>query len=99
MTKVRKPLPLAQAKLQERAEEEMKRWRSTLNAKDRAKLTGDGSTVWARKGGKIIALAQTPRRTKQRRQRERLKREREARLRAERAAYEARRNAEGFLSD
>ena len=65
MTKVRKPLPLAQAKLQERAWKEMKRWRSALNAKDRAKLKGDPLSKWAREGGSIVIV---PRRRWRRRQ-------------------------------
>lgn len=52
----RQMLPPAQAKLHQRANDEMKRWRKTLTREARTKLKGDTLSKWARKGGNIIMM-------------------------------------------
>jgi hypothetical protein len=73
--------------VQERAENEMRRWHKTLRPNQRAKLEVQASP-WGRNGGSIVAPKR--RRTRTARRNEKLRREREACLRAEQADYEAR---------
>jgi hypothetical protein len=73
--------------LRERANEAMDHWYSSLSCRDRGKLNMHRS-AWGRHGG-TIALGL--RHGKTARRHKKLKREREARLKADQAAYEARR--------
>ncbi len=95
MSKRYKPLPPAQADLHQRAKEETDRWFNTLAYRDRTKLNMHRSP-WGRHGG---TLALGLRHGKTARSHKRLKREREARLKADQAAYEARRILPAAIED
>lgn len=85
---VPEPLSVEPRSLSDRAREEMEHWFKTLSYRDRGKLKMHRST-WGREGGSVISLG--VRHGKTVRTHKKLKREREARLKADRAAYEARR--------